>query len=496
LRTRAATLVAATLLAGCTQVGPNFTAPPPPVSPGWESRSLTQVPEAPAQGPWWQAFRDPALDALIANGLAGNPDFRIAGLRVLEARALQAAARAGRLPQSNVASAGLGYGADVPAGTPLGRGDSVIGAFGASVTWELDLWGRFARAIEGADAAYFASLATRDDIALILRAEIARTYLTHRTLQEQLEALHENAALQERSVAITEVLFRQGDASELDYQQARTQLLATRAAMPPVEANIQSTANALALLIGRPPGPLPELALSQSRLPKLPDAFQSDVPADWLRLRPDVRAAFFAAAAQSAKIGIAEADLYPALALTGTVDVTRTSLGNPYGATGFFVGPTIRWNFIDFGRIRNLVRAEDARFEQALEVYRRTALSAATEVDSAAITLAKAREEVLVLAESVAAARRSLALAQLLFREGLSDFQRVLDAQAALVRQQEQLIRTRGDAAGAYVALAKALGGGFIPLDDMELVTPEARARMTESVNWGPLLDSAAEPPK
>jgi NodT family efflux transporter outer membrane factor (OMF) lipoprotein len=483
------------LAAGCTRLGPDFTTPPPPVDPGWTSASLALVPQAPRPGPWWQAFQDPALDALLAQGLAANPDFRIAGLRVLEARALQSAARAGRLPQAITATAAAGYGASAPAAVPLGQADFAFGAAGLGVTWELDLWGRFARAIEGADAGYFASIATQEDVALLLRAEIARLYLTHRTLEERLEAVRENVALQQRSVEITGLRFREGDAGELDFQQAQTQLLATQASVPGIEAGLVATRNGLALLLGRPPGPIPELALGPSRLPPLPAALTLEVPAGYLLLRPDVRAAFFAAAAQSTRIGIQKAELYPALALTGSVDLTRTTLGGLSATNAFTLGPAIRWNIIDLGRIRSLVRAEDARFQQALEAYRRAALNAATEVDNAAITLVKAGEEGLVLEQSLAAARRSLTLAQLRYREGLSDFQRVLDAQAALVRQQDRLIANRGDTATAYVTLAAALGGGTLPLTEDDFATPETRETMKARTNWGKLLEPAGPPP-
>jgi NodT family efflux transporter outer membrane factor (OMF) lipoprotein len=477
------------LLAGCATVGPDYLAPTTDWDSGWTSPALDAIGRTPDGRDWWSRFDDPALDALVAAAITGNRDFKVAGLRVLEARAQQAAARANRSPQQVQATASAGYAASKPDGATLGQSDFLFGEAGVTVGWEIDFWGKFKRGIESADAAYFASLANRADFALILRAEVARLYLQHRTLEERLEVVRGNVALQKRSVAITERLFREGAAGELDWQQARTQYLSTLAAEPGLEAAIHQTRNGLALLLGRPPGPLPELALSPARLPTIPPGLQSEIPADLLRRRPDVRAAGLRAAAQSAQIGIAKSALYPSLVLGGSLGVTRTSFGGATNTLDFGIGPSISWNFLDFGRIRGNVRVQDARFEQALEAYQQAVLQAASEVDSAALVFAKSGEEADILAQSEQAAARSLALAQIRFREGLSDFQRVLDAQAALLRQQDRAITNRGDHAASLVALYKAVGGGWDDASNQPLVDEASRARMRTRINWGPLLD-------
>lgn len=486
---------AALLLGACTTLGPDFVAPELGWDRNWQAPSMAGLPSGAAAGRWWDAFGDPALSALIAAAETGNNNLRVAGLRVLEARAQLAGARALRSPQLAVATGSGGYTAAPRRGAAIGDADALFAQAGVQVGWELDFWGRFRRAVESADAAYFASIAVREDAALLVRAEVARLYLTHRTLQERLAVVRENERLQRRSVEITERLFREGAEGELDLQQARTQLLSTQAGIPALELGVVQTRNALCLLLGRPPGDLPELALSPERLPAIPTALATDLPADLLRRRPDVRAAALRAGAQSAQIGIARTELYPTLSLGGSISLTRSTPGIGNGID-VGIGPAFRWNIVDFGRIRANVRVQDARLEQVLVAYRDTVLQAATEIDNAAIAFVKDREEDAVLAQSQTAARRSLELATLRYREGMSDFQRVLDAQAGLLRQQDRYVGNRGDIAISLVQLYKALGGGWIAPVEADFADPDTRARMRSRTNWGPLLDAPPAQPK
>ena len=492
LPVRALMLLAALSVSGCTTLGPDFAEPKTALD-GWTSPSLGGVDKVPAAGPWWNEFHDPALNALLEAAMAGNRDLRASGLRVIEARAQLGIARSTLSPQQVQATAGAGYGASTPAGIRVRDTDFLFGTAGISAGWEIDFWGRFKRGIQGANAAYFASVANQQAFALILRAEVAKLYLTGRTLQERLAVVRANLELQRRSVAITELRFRRGDQNELDYQQARTQLLSTEASIPELEASLTSVRNGLCLLLGRPPGELPELALSPQRLPDTPAVLSADIPADILRLRPDVRAAGFRAAAQSAQIGIAQADLYPSLVLGGSFSLTRTSFGGATNVIDLGIGPSIRWNFLDFGRIRGNVRVQDARLEQALEAYQQAVLQAASEVDTAATVFTHSRSEQSILEDAQTAAARALELATIRYREGLSDFQRVLDAQAALLRQQDRLVINRGDTARDLVELHKALGGGLIAPVEADFASPETRARMAARTNWGGLLGAAAQ---
>jgi NodT family efflux transporter outer membrane factor (OMF) lipoprotein len=483
---------ASLMLAGCMTLGPDFALPEETWEKDWQSAALAELPQGTSQALWWEQFDDPALSAIVVAAEDGNNNIRIAGLRVLEARAQLAGAQALRLPQLVVGTAGAGYAANQRGSLSLADSDYLFGNIGAQAGWELDLWGRFRRAIEGAEAIWFEREATRQDVLILVRAEAARLYLVNRTLEERISVIRSNAAIQRRSAEITGTLFRQGAASELDLQQARAQLLATEAALPVLEAALLQTRNVLCVVLGRPPGALPELAFSPARLPAFREEVSVELPADLLRRRPDVRAAAMRAAVQSAQIGIAKADFLPALSLGGSIRLARSTPGIA-DAVDLQLGPAIRWNFLDFGQIRANVRVQDARLEQALVAYREAVLQAAAEVDNSAVAFAKNREQDALLRASVNAAQRALDLANLLYREGMIDFQRVLEAQSMLLRQQDLLVTNRGEISTDLVQLYKALGGGWVAPPSGPQVDEETRRRMRSRTNWGSMLEPAAE---
>jgi NodT family efflux transporter outer membrane factor (OMF) lipoprotein len=482
-------------LCGCTTLGPDFIPPRTSWDQDWRSATLQSLgPGAPVSQGWWRQFNDPALDALIAQSLAANPSLKQAGLRVLEARAQEGVARGAAMPQQLQASATGGWGASVPGGASVHDFNALFVAPGVSAAWELDVWGKFKRGVQSADDAYFASKANFEDMRLILVAQTASLYIAYRTDQERIARARENAKLQERSVQISQTLFRNGSTDELDPLQARSQYLATLSAIPPLETHLAQTRNALCRLLGRPPGDLPELKLSEDRLPRLDGAPPPAFPADLLRRRPDLRAAALAAGAQSERIGMTRADLYPALTLVGQIDLMRTTLGGLSNSTQLAVGPNVTWNIFDFGRIRNAVRVQDARFEQALEAYQDAVLRAAQEVDDDAVAYGKAKEEDAILYQGQEAARRALEIAMIGYREGYQGFQRVLDSQAALLRQQDNYIANRGQMAQALIALYKATGGGWSAASESDYADGATRERMKARTDWGRLLEVPSAP--
>jgi outer membrane protein TolC len=253
--------------------------------------------------------------------------------------------------------------------------------------------------------------------------------------------------------------------------------------------------NALAVLIGRPPGPLPEfpeLAEKEGVIPLIDRAVLQDVPANLLLRRPDIRAAELQIAAQSALIGVAEADLYPSLTLLGSIVWSGGSqAGTPNGLT-LIGGPSLRWNVFDHGAIKNNVRVQDARLQQLIVAYQDDVRQAAREADDAASSLTKALEREAILRESALAAKRSLTLANALYREGYSDFQRVLDAQSALFTQQDAYLVNRSNAVSDLIALYKALGGGWY--SEQPLVDAASRHQMQQRTDWGDLLNDPSRP--
>ncbi|NSX15956.1 efflux transporter outer membrane subunit [Cupriavidus taiwanensis] len=494
-----ALLAGACCVGGCARLGPDFQPQQEPWTQQWRSQALEQatVQQAtPDIREWWQVFADPTLERLIAEADAHNASVKLAGLRVMEARAQLGIAQSGRFPQLQQASADALYTERRQAGG-LNPQNSRFWQYSAGfdIGWELDFWGRFSRAIESADAAYFAASANRDDVLVLLRAQVAETYFALRTAEARLRIARDNAALQKRSFEITERLFRSGATDELDLQQAKTQYLGTLSTIPEFESQIARTRNALAVLMGRPPGPLPELpelAGKEGVIPLIDRAVLQDVPASLLLRRPDIRAAELQVAAQSALIGVAEADLYPSLTLLGSIVWSASTLAGTPNSLALIGGPSLRWNVFDYGRIRNTVRVQDARLQQLIVAYQDAVRQAAREADDAASALLKALEREQLLRDSALAARRSLTLANALYREGYSDFQRVLDAQRALASQQDAYLVNRSNAVSNLIALYRALGGGWH--SGQPMVDPATRQQMQQRTDWGNLLDEPTPP--
>jgi NodT family efflux transporter outer membrane factor (OMF) lipoprotein len=476
------------------QVGPDFHPQQESWAEHWRSASIEQVTQQatePDIQQWWQIFGDRNLEALIAQADANNGDVKLAGLRVLEARAQLGIALAGRYPQVQQANADVlasarkrSDGFDPRSGAYLQYGA------GLSVGWELDFWGRFSRAIESADAAFFAAQANRDVALVLLHAQVAETYFTLRTAEARLRIARENARLQKRSYEIAQKLFKSGETDELDLQQAKTQYLGTLSSIPDLESQSVLASHALAVLMGRPPGPLPELEVESGKqgvLPLVDHAVLQDVPASLLLRRPDVRAAGYQMAAQSALIGVAKADLYPSVSLLGSLVWSASSLAGSPNTLALVAGPSITWNIFDHGKIINNVRVQDVRLQQLTVAYQNTVREAAREADDAATALTAAMQRDAILNDAQGAAARSLKLANAIYREGYSDFQRVLDAQRALFAQQDAYIVNRSNAVSNLIALYKALGGGWY--SDAPLVDPATRQQMQQRTDWGALLD-------
>ncbi|WP_018925857.1 efflux transporter outer membrane subunit [Pseudomonas umsongensis] len=487
-------LLSAFALGGCVRLGPDFQAPGEAWTKLWSSPALEQASQRrayPDVRQWWQVFADPVLDGLIAEADAHNSNLKIAGLRVMEARARLGIAQSGRYPQLQQASAESlyinrrQYGGNNPQDSHFWQH-----SVGFDVGWELDFWGRFSRAIESSDASYFAAQANYEDVLVLLRAQVADTYFSLRTTEARLRVARENAEQQKRNFEITEKLFNSGQSAELDLQQAKTQYLGTLSSIPELEGQVLRTRNALAVLIGQPPNALPRLLENQGLIPLVDRAVLQDVPASLLLRRPDVRAAELNVAAQSALIGVAETDFYPSLTLLGSIVWSTDTLKGTSNSLDLIGGPSLRWNLFDHGQISNNVRVQDARLQQLIEVYRDKVREAAREADDAASGLSKSLERERILSEAQVAAKRSLSLANSQYREGYSDFQRVLDAQRALLEQQDNYLVSRSNAVSNLIALYKALGGGWYSA--LPTVDPGTRQQMEHRTDWGNLLHEPA----
>lgn len=483
-------LFAVLALGGCVRLGPDFQSPGEPWVDHWNTPNLDHASQRALQPDirqWWEIFADPTLNQLIAEADANNSSLKIVGLRVMEARAQLGIAESGRYPQLQQISADSVY---VHRDQSGGR-NPIDSRFwqhsaGFDVGWELDFWGRFSRAIEASDASYFAAEANYDDALVLLRAQVADSYFALRTTQARLRVAEENARQQKRNYEITEKLFKSGQTAELDLQQAKTQYLGTLSSIPVLQDQLVRLRNALAVLIGQPPGALPLVVENKGLIPLVDRAVLQDVPAQLLLRRPDVRAVELNVAAQSALVGVAETDFYPSLSLLGSIVWSTDTLSGSSRSLDLIGGPSLRWNVFDYGRIGNNVRVQDARLQQLIEAYRDKVRQAAREADDAANGLIQALQRERILREAEGAAKRSLELANALYREGYSDFQRVLDAQRALLDTQDSYLVSRNDAVSNVIALYKALGGGWYSAQAK--VDPATRRQMEQRTDWGDLL--------
>ena len=490
------------LLNACTTLGPDYREPEVAWLSEWQSDLYGQIGNPEQQGEidlrfWWFLFNDPVLNGLIEIARRENPSLRIAGLRILESRSVLGIASSNRYPQLQQVSGAASSVDQRERGGQAGDTDLSFTGYraGFDLGWELDFWGRFRRGVESAEAAFFASITTQQDVQVLLSAQVADLYFAYRTTLLRIDIARQNATIQKRSFDITEQIYESGQGSELDLQQARTQYLATLSTIPDLEATLIQIRNALAALLGRAPGNVPELASGSGQLPAIEPVIIQDIPARMLLRRPDIRTAAWQVAAQSAQIGIAEADYYPAITLFGSIGWSSDTLDASPDTLSTTVGPALTWNIFDFGRIRNNVRLQDARLQQGIEVFQDSVLRAAREIDDAAIRVIKTAEQQGVLNDAQQAAERSLGLANTRYQEGYADFQRVLDAQRALFAQSERKLVNQGAHISAVIELYRAIGGGWLDMPVDQLIPSSMNEAMRERTNWGDLLTAPLPTP-
>lgn len=498
-------------MAGCTTLGPDFQVPETAKPESWLEQGEKSVIAAPTEvKDWWRVFNDPALDGLIEAALAQNLPLQIAGLRILQARAQLGIARGALYPQSQTAGASAAA-INLSENSPNwnSAADDSFNQYqaGFDAAWELDFWGRFRRGLEAADANMAASVAAYQQAMVTLTAEVARTYVSIRTFEERIRIAENNVKLQKTSLNIASVRFRNGATTELDVQQAKTNLANTQALIPVLVQGVRQAKNSLSTLLGLPPGKVDHMLGGSHKIPVVPQQIAVGIPTELLRRRPDVRQAELQAAVASAQIGIAEADLYPSFSLFGSIGLQTSDTGNS-GLNDFFdgdslassIGPGVTWNIFNYGRLKNNVRAQDAVFQQTLVNYQNTVLRAYQEAEDGIVAFLQSKREAIYRKVSADAAARSTQLANIQYREGAVDFQRVVDSERSLVNQQDQLTNTMGDIALNLIATYKALGGGWQVEGERAVVPEQMQQVMRERTDWGDVLPpenlpDAMEPP-
>lgn len=470
---RSATLAILTtvFLAGCT-VGPNHVAPEAKAPDAWmEPLEAGISAEATDLREWWRSFNDATLDSLVDRALVGSLDLREAASRVREARALRGITAADRLPSVDARGAATYRRDSENEFNEFGEGGG--GSFGEETdlyevgfdaTWEIDLFGRVRRSVEAADAEIGAAIEFERDARVVLVSEVARSYVELRSAQARLALARQNVQIQQDTLDISRDRFRAGISTELQVAQSEAQLESTRSRIPVLLTDLKRSGFRLDVLLGLQPGTLAPEFEASAAVPPTPGEIPIGLPAELLRRRPDIRAAERALAAATARVGVATADLYPRFTLSGSFGLASEDTGNLFDADSrtWSAGPlAVRWPVFDAGRIRNNVRVQEERQEQAMVAYERTVLEAYEEVANALVSYARVRERRESLALAVQADQRAFELANDLWARGLTDFLNVLDTQRALFLLQDELASSDAEVTTSVVALYKALGGGW-----------------------------------
>ena len=497
-------------LAGCSAVGPDFNGPGRVHLPkGWQKARKHKDPRLAS---WWKIYGDRNLNRLVQKAWRQNLDLKAAGLRILQARAALGISEGAAFPQrQQISGSALRHGGDL---NPLiGRSQA---GMQFDLGWELDLWGKYARGVESAEASLFASIASYDDILVSVIAEVARNYIAYRTAQERIAYARRNIAIQEYVSKVTEIQYNSGNVSELDMQQARTQLHSTRAAVYSVQLNQIKARNALAMLLGLNPTEVEQYLgkrehrdrfdsyvhrekgtiqikeskkdlLGISLIPRARFDPRRPIDAELITRRPDVQVAEYRAHALSAQIGVATAALYPSFSLLGSISYTNTSLS--LSKIGVVAGPSFAWNIFQYGRIRNQIRRIDAQFEESLVTYNKKVLSAVHELsyalDNYRLTLDQLRENEAAVKASVRAFNISIRQ----YNDGLVSYQRLLNSVEKLTRYQDQYARLQGELATQVALLYKAMGGGWQISRGGRYLSEETVRHLKERTDWGRMLE-------
>jgi NodT family efflux transporter outer membrane factor (OMF) lipoprotein len=461
----------AALASGCA-IGPDYhPTQAAPVPAHWSEALGGGEREGSAElAGWWRTFNDPELDALIGRAVRSNLDLRIAKARVREARAQYGIAASALAPSVDAAGSDTRQEAShrqpvlgsVPL-PPTTSFDNQVYQAGADASWEIDVFGGRRREVEAARAEVDASEFGERATLMVLLGDVARNYVEVRGYQRRLAIAADNIQAQGQGLAITRDRLAHGLATDLDVEESSTLLAETQAEVPSLESGLQASVHRLGVLLGREPGALLAELSARAPIPTSPERVPVGLPSDLLLRRPDVRQAERRLAAATANIGVAESDLFPKFYLTGAAGYQSVTAGDWFssGSSFWSVGPSVQWRIFDAGRVRANIRVQNARQEEALAAYERTVLTSFEEVEDGLASYAKEQVRCRSLRDAEAASRKSLALANRLYANGLTDFLRVLEAERSLYDAEDRLALSEKAISEDLVSLYESLGGGW-----------------------------------
>jgi NodT family efflux transporter outer membrane factor (OMF) lipoprotein len=475
-------VAACAALASCA-VGPDYLPPEPPLPANFVPASSLKASNDhrsvfPVTAQWWRTLHDRELDSLIDRAIVASPSLEVALDRLQQARAQEAVVVGAALPAAE-ASIGGGWGT----GSDLARGRAsqtlvsaengggvgqVTNLAGFDAAWEIDLFGKFRRAIEAAQYDVDAALAARNVVLISLIADVTRAYLDLRALQMRLMVLRKDIEVAKKYVDFVQERYNRGITNELDVTLAKRELAQLQSQAAPLMAQIDAARYVIAVLIGEFPENLGNELKKPATLPTLPVRIRAGLPIELLRRRPDILEAERQVASGTALIGVATADLFPQVAVTASAG-RQTGITPLTISTIWSVGPAIAVPLLDFGRLDAVVEKADFRTRELLANYKQTVLNAVREVDTAVDAYAAQQDRLRHLAEALAAARRAVTLATERFDRGLTDSLNVIDAQRQEYEIEQQYVTAQESAAVQFVTLYKSLGGGW---EDYQIFPP------------------------
>ncbi len=496
----------AALLSSC-MVGPDFKTPTAKLETQWMTNSAaSSEPVKPAEAYWWRIFNDQTLDDLIQLACQNNLSLEIAGVRVLQARAQLSESIGNLFPQQQTLSGGVNYTRLnaattelIPGFTPNYATDQLLFA----ATWEIDVWGKIRRDIQSSRATFVGTVASYDDALVTLIADVANNYVTIRTTEERIRVAITNAAAQKESFRVAKVQFEFGETSELDMRQAATVYSQTEAEIPKLQHLLNQTKNALAVLLGLTPDEVDQHLKGPSCIPVAPAQVSTGIPRDLLRRRPDVRAAALTAASRSALIGVAKANMYPAFSLSGALGFSANNEAKNSLSDIFLwqnraaqAGASFVFPVLNYGRLINQVRAQDAAFEQAILNYQNTVLTAQQEVEDGISAFHNQQQVLANLMEAAQNAERSTQLSMIQYKAGETTFTTVLSTEQSQLSVEDALATAKGSVALGLISIYRALGGGWEIREGHDVVPDAVKEEMARRTDWGKMLEPARHLPK
>lgn len=458
-------------LSGCS-VGPDYHTPDMSVPARWSQSGGAPV-SAPRLANWWARFNDPVLNGLVAEAVAGNLDVAAAKARVRAARAAYRQSVGPLFPQINADASALV--ADPGGGRQAPLYDSNVYTryqAGIDASWEIDIFGGQRRTVEAAIYNADAALDDLDAVLVSLVGEVALNYVDARGYQARAALARRSSASQRETAGLTRRMQEAGAATQMDVANATGLAANTEANVPQLEAAFAESVNRLSVLTGRPPGALAMRLAAAKPIPTPRLPLPAGIPANVLNNRPDVRAAERRLARSTALIGTAEAQLYPSVNLAGSLSTSGAKLGDLARASSvsWALGPSISVPIFNAGQLRSQVEVREAERDENFVAYRSSVLTALEEVENALVNLAQQRKREVLLNRAAVSFRESTKLSRELFESGSTAFLDVLTAERSLYSSEDSLLQSRVAISGYYIALAKALGGGWDkPVD---IVTP------------------------